>query len=146
MKPQLFHASVVQIDGKGIMIIGQSGSGKTSTALGLLETAKIHRKDASLICDDQAHLFRENQQLIAKVPEQIAGQVEIRGFGIINHPYLEKSAISLVTELVDDEKIERMPEPDRFTIEGLNLPFLKIPRRHEELAVRIVFAWLNENS
>jgi len=145
MTRSLFHASAVQIGGFGILISGRSGSGKTSTMLRLLEHAKLQDAEAHMIADDQVYLERQDDILIASPPKDIAGLLEIRGFGICKHDYLEKSEIHLSTELVDDEHLERIPEQASIDLEGITVPQLNLPKRHEALAARIVFAWLHTN-
>ncbi len=142
---KLYHACVVQIEDRGILIDGTSGSGKTSTALRLLEHAKLTGRTAHLIGDDQVFLEPQNSDLTASVPEAIAGKIEIRGFGISDHAYIEKSHIHLIARIVEDEKIDRMPDDHSIEIEGISLPLLYLPRKHEELAMRIIFAWLDAN-
>lgn len=141
----LMHACALQIGGFGILICGRSGSGKTSTMLRLLEHAKLHGIDAHMISDDQVYVEQHGEGVIASPPNQIAGLVEIRGFGICKHDYLEKSEIHLAAELIDDKHIERIPDAATIDIVGLTLPFLQLPIQHEALAARIVFAWLHTN-
>jgi len=145
MSRKLYHACAVQIGGFGILISGQSGSGKTSTMLRLMEHAKLQGAEAHMITDDQVYLEQHGEALIASPPGQVAGLLEIRGFGICKHDYLDKSEIHLSTELVDDNCLERMPEKASIDIEGITLPLLNLPTRHEALATRIVFAWLHTN-
>jgi len=120
---KLYHACVVQIEDRGILIDGTSGSGKTSTALRLLEHAKLTGRTAHLIGDDQVFLEPQNT----------------------DHAYIEKSHIHLIARIVEDEKIDRMPDDHSIEIEGISLPLLYLPRKHEELAMRIIFAWLDAN-
>jgi len=143
MTQKLHHACAVEINGKGILIEGPSGSGKTSTALRLLEHAKLHQQPAHLISDDQVFLAQKADSLLATVPENIAGKVEIRGFGITDYSYAPQCEIKLVARIVDDDLIERMPDVLSIDIQGMKLPTLHIPAKHEELATRIIFAWLD---
>ena len=139
------HACALQIGGFGILILGRSGSGKTSTMLRLLEHAKLQAVEAHMIADDQVYLEQDTGLLVASPPMSVAGLLEIRGFGICKHDHLEKSQIHLVTELVDDKSLERMPEKSDIDLEGITLPKLNLPQKHEALAARIVFAWLHTN-
>jgi len=140
------HACALEINKTGILIIGQPGSGKTSLMMGLLQRAKIEKLNASLVADDQVYLSTPDQKVFAKVPETIAGMVEIRGYGITDHAFKSETQIELVVELIEDDKIERMPHPKSYEINSLNLPLLEVPQRHENQAVRIIFAWLLENA
>lgn len=142
MTSRTHHACALEIDQIGILIIGKSGSGKTSLMMGLLERAKQENKEAYLVTDDRVHLKTSGEKLDAETPGTIAGLVEIRGYGVIAHPNKNTTAIKLVVELVKDESIERMPEQKYYEFEGMRLPLLEVPIRHENQAVRIVFAWL----
>ncbi len=140
------HACALEINQTGILIKGRAGSGKTSLMMGLLEKAKVDGFEAFLIADDQVLLESISGDLEAKPPKTIAGLVEIRGHGIITHPYKEKTKLKLVAELIEDEKVERMPQDKFYQFEELTLPLIEVPQRHENLAVRIIFAWLFENA
>ena len=146
MVTQTHHACALEINNIGILIKGSSGSGKTSLMMGLLERANQNNLEAFLISDDQIHLNLSNKTLEARVPETISGLVEIHGFGIVNHQHKETTNIALVVELVEDETIERLPEKQFFDFKTVKLPLLKVPRRHENQSIRIVFSWLIENA
>lgn len=143
MSKSLFHACAVQVGGFGILISGPSGSGKTSTMIRLMEHAKLLGAEAHMIADDQVYLEQRGNGLIATAPKRLAGLLEIRGFGICQHDYIEEAEIHLSTELVDDDRLERMPEKATIDIEGIAIPRLNIPKKHEALATRIIFAWLH---
>lgn len=140
------HCSVVRIGDYGILIEGASGTGKTSIALGLIETFKNNNVDAALVCDDQALLKIEDGYLVARTPSALIDKVEIRGFGIASIETTGFAKISLIVGLVADENIERMPEPETKELLGVCLPYLKVPIRHEALAIRIVKAWLAKHN
>ena len=138
------HCSVVEINQRGILIVGLSGTGKTSLALGLLERAEKRGLSSSLICDDQAILSSDGKSLVANAPKAIAGKIELRGFGVIEHPYKQSAQINLVAEICEDDAIERMPGQNHINLCDIALPHLRVPRQHEALASRIIFAWLNQ--
>ena len=139
------HCSVVVIDGCGVLIEGRSGTGKTSLALGLVDTATARGLRAALVSDDQAILQVRQGELVASAPTAISGLAEIRGYGIAEIRSETKCAIALVGRLVADEAVERMPEPKTTLIEGIELPLLELPQRHEQQSARIVLAWLEAN-
>jgi serine kinase of HPr protein (carbohydrate metabolism regulator) len=136
------HCTVLQIDGKGILIDGPPGSGKTSLALGLLEHAERRRLNGAMICDDQAILFATEGRLVATAPPAIAGKVEIRGFGIAGIHHRPACEIALLVRIVADEFVERMPYDTTERLLDVMLPHLKVPARHENQGVRIIAAWL----
>ncbi|MFT4177177.1 MAG: HPr(Ser) kinase/phosphatase [Luteolibacter sp.] len=72
------HGCMVDMRGIGVLIIGKSGSGKSETAIGLLE------RGASLVADDMVRIKYVGGELIATSPDLSRGYMEIRGIGIIN--------------------------------------------------------------
>jgi HPr kinase/phosphorylase len=72
------HGCMVDIRGVGVLIMGKSGSGKSETAIGLLE------RGASLVADDLVRIHYVGGELIACAPELSRGYLEMRGIGIIN--------------------------------------------------------------
>ncbi len=141
------HATVIEICGHGLMIEGQSGAGKTSLALGLIEQFNLNGKTACLISDDQVLLEvvdkGDEQRLRAHRPDAIAGKVEIRGFGISNLASKANCEIDLIVELLGDEKIERMPSAKFCYRNGVRCAYIQVPERHEAQSIRIIRAKLN---
>ncbi|GAA5482212.1 HPr(Ser) kinase/phosphatase [Haloferula sargassicola] len=72
------HGCMVDIRGIGVLIMGRSGSGKSETAIGLLE------RGAALVADDMVRVRWANSELTASAPELSRGYIEIRGIGIVN--------------------------------------------------------------
>ncbi len=72
------HGCMVDMRGVGVLIMGKSGSGKSETAIGLLE------RGASLVADDMVRVKRVSGDLVASSPDLSRGYMEIRGIGIIN--------------------------------------------------------------
>ena len=140
-----YHACALEINKVGMLIKGRSGSGKTSLMMGLLERANQEKLNAFFISDDQVYLCNKDDRLEVLVPETIAGLIEIHGYGVISQPHRETSIVNLVIELIDDQEILRMPTKQSYHYEGLDLPLIQVPERHENQAVRIIFAWLSEN-
>lgn len=136
------HCCALRVNRNGLLIEGRSRSGKTSLMLGLLERAGIGGIDSALVSDDQAFLTADELGLIASAPLSISGKVEITGFGIVDYPHEARCQITHVVRLTTDDKIDRMPEKKNTELLGITLPLVLVPERHEELAVRIVFAYL----
>ena len=116
----LLHATCVSISGTGVLIRGLSGSGKSDLALRLID------QGAELVSDDYCEITVEGARLIAAVPATIAGKLEIRGYGIVQLPYIEKVAVGLIVDLVKADEIERLPENSTTTIENIALPWLRL--------------------
>jgi serine kinase of HPr protein (carbohydrate metabolism regulator) len=103
----LIHASCVALSGKGVLISGPAGAGKSDLALRLID------EGAQLVADDQTELAIADNALIASPPAAIAGLMEIRHYGLVRLAHAEKVPIALYVDLASpDEKLERIPEED----------------------------------
>lgn len=124
----LVHATCVALKSsgrnwQGVLLRGPSGAGKSDLAARLIETG------ARLVADDQTALVRQQRKLIASCPKTIAGLLELRGVGIVKlgrAQLLARVAIALLVDLVPPKRIERLPEPARETVLGLELPTLAL--------------------
>ncbi len=121
------HATTLQVQGRGVMIMGRSGAGKTELALTLVERALLRGEAASLVADDRTLLHVESGRLIASVPAALAGGVEIRGAGLFKVPFVESALLYLVVRLVDRDEAERYPSGETWGFEGVSLPRLLLP-------------------
>lgn len=127
------HGVLVDVYGEGILITGESGSGKSETALELVKRG--HR----LVADDAVEIKKvSDKTLIGYAPEMIRHLIEIRGIGIIDVKNLfgvgaimSVDQIDLVINLEkwDDYKVyDRLGIDEEFTvILGMKLPILNIP-------------------
>ncbi|BES64915.1 HPr(Ser) kinase/phosphatase [Gottschalkiaceae bacterium SANA] len=135
LAPQLtLHGVLVDVDGVGILIQGESGVGKSETALELIKRG--HR----LVADDAVKIKLIDGNLLGNAPELIRYFLEVRGIGIINVKELygvgairNSKTIELVMklELWDDNKAyDRIGMDDHFTsILGKEVPELTLPVR-----------------
>lgn len=96
----VLHATCVEWFGRGVLIRGKSGAGKSDLALRLIDAG------AALVADDQVLL--ENG--IASAPARLQGLLEVRGFGIVKLPFAETTAIALTVDLCSADEIERLPD------------------------------------
>ena len=144
------HGELVEVYGEGILILGESGVGKSETALELVKRG--HR----LVADDLVEIRRvSSKTLVGSAPEVIRHFVEIRGIGILDVKYLYgvgsvkmTESINLVVkmELWNPEKhYERLGVDEQFTeILGIKIPSLTIPvRPGRNLAIIIEVAAMN---
>lgn len=122
-------ATCITYDGYGILLRGNSGAGKSLLALDLLDRAEMKGYEAFLISDDRVLLEVVDGELICIAPPQIAGQIELRGCGVVERPSIEKHKVHLVIDLV--QEMDRMPENEEFEIEveGVQLPRCPVPVR-----------------
>lgn len=75
----LVHGCLVDVQGIGVLIQGESGSGKSESVIGLLQ------RGASLVADDAVRLRRiEDREIVGSAPEMTRNMIEIRGLGILN--------------------------------------------------------------
>jgi serine kinase of HPr protein (carbohydrate metabolism regulator) len=88
----------------GILLIGESGAGKSEAALRLLE------RGAMLVADDRVILFERDCCLWAEAPAVLSGLLEVRGVGIVKVPSALSARIGLAVELVRPERVPRLPE------------------------------------
>lgn len=105
----IIHASCVAVNDNGLLIIGPSGSGKSSLARELLAIG------ASLIADDRVSLDTKDGKLTASCPAPIKGLLEVRGVGIIRCEAIDSSTIRYVVDLSQPEP-ERLPPHRKSTI------------------------------
>ena len=72
------HGCMLDFRGIGVLIKGKSGSGKSETAIGLVE------RGGALIADDHVKIRNVNGELTAYTDDGSRGFIEMRGIGIIN--------------------------------------------------------------
>lgn len=88
------HGTLMEVYGIGVLIVGDSGIGKSECALDLI--TRGHR----LIADDAVRVREIGDRLIGEAPESIRDFIEIRGLGIINaRDLFGVSALSHSTEI-----------------------------------------------
>lgn len=112
------HASCVTLDGRGLLIRGASGSGKSALALSLMALG------ASLVADDKVLVTLDEGELIARAPEPIADMVEARGLGLLRADRCAESAICAVIDM-DMVETERLPAIRTVEILGQTVTLLR---------------------
>ncbi len=118
--PLVLHATTVAWDGRGVLIRGASGAGKSALGLELLALG------ARLVADDRTELTREDERLMARCPAAIRGLIEARGLGLLRVDAAEDAEITAVIDLGRTET-ERLPPWREETILGVRLPVLHKP-------------------
>jgi serine kinase of HPr protein (carbohydrate metabolism regulator) len=137
------HATALTAGGKGVIIFGASGTGKTSLALELIREALRDNIEAKLVSDDRVEIDLVNGELVASPPPQLAGLVEVRGSGIHRVSSAASAILSLAVELVTPALAERIsPAEPRLVAHGATLPLLKLPIGDTGPQVRAVLAHL----
>ncbi len=116
------HGTLVSLNGKGILIIGASCSGKSDLALRL-----IMEKGAILVADDRVNLFQNDNRLYGSSPTEIFGKLEIRGVGIGCFAAQSQAKIDICLELCNRKgDIERLPIEEKIEFLGVSVIKLKI--------------------
>ena len=144
------HGVLIEIYGEGVFITGESGVGKSETAIELVKRG--HR----LVADDAVEIRKvSNISLVGSSPDNIRHFLELRGIGIINARRLfgigavkntEKIELIVEMEQWNPEKIyDRMGVDTQFaTILGVKIPMLTIPvKPGRNLAVILEGAAMN---
>ncbi len=126
IQPKTIHGSALVLGERGILIRGRSGSGKSTL---LRELLAADPQGTRMIADDRVIVAAIHGRLLADVPREIAGFVEMRGVGVIKAPYIAPAVIHLVVDLASLEAAPRMPEADEAVValEGITLPRLVLP-------------------
>jgi HPr kinase/phosphorylase len=127
------HATCVAVDGRAVLLLGPSGSGKSDLALRLID------RGAMLVSDDQTELTEAEGVLTAAPPATIAGLIEVRGIGIVAMPYRAMAPVALAVRL--GEVIDRMPETgltEAFT--GVAIPLLRVDPHEASAAIKVELA------
>ncbi len=144
------HGVLVEVYGEGVLILGDSGVGKSETALELIKRG--HR----LIADDAVEIRRvSNKTLVGSAPDNIRHFIELRGVGVLNARRLfgmgavkltEKVDMVIQLEQWDSEKVyDRLGLENEYTeILGINVPVTTVPvRPGRNLSIIIEAAAMN---
>ncbi|MBQ4090733.1 MAG: HPr(Ser) kinase/phosphatase [Clostridia bacterium] len=127
------HGVLVEVYGEGILILGESGVGKSETAIELVKRG--HR----LIADDAVEIKRVSAKtLVGSAPEIIKHYVELRGIGIVDVRRLfgmgavkESEKIDLVINLepwIQGKMYDRLGiDEEKINILGNEIPSITIP-------------------
>ncbi len=143
-KSHNLHACAVVIGATGVLIRGRSGTGKTALALQLVEETNRLSRFARLVADDQVFLSKVHGRLVVHRPGPIAGLAEIRGLGLVPHPSVPSAVIHLVVDIVDPERLERMPEDETIEIEDVTMRHIHVPAKNPHEASNLVIMRLGQ--
>lgn len=149
---EVIHATLVEVFGIGVLLQGDSGIGKSETALALI--SRGHR----LIADDAVKLFAlSDEVLMGTGANEIARlHLEVRGLGILNVINLfgvgairEKKQIQLIINL---EEWDPQKSYERFGVQdvtqthlGIDTPYIELPiKSGRNISILIEIAAMNE--
>ena len=144
------HGVLVDVYGEGMLLIGDSGIGKSEAAVELLKRG--HR----LIADDAVEIKKiSDTRLVGTAPELIRNYIELRGIGVINVAKLfgmasikEETFINLIINIVpwsDHEIYDRLGLENQYVdLLGVQVPSITIPvTPGRNLAVNLEVAAMN---
>jgi HPr kinase/phosphorylase len=148
---QSVHGVLVEVFGIGVLILGDSGVGKSEAALALIE--RKHR----LVADDLVEIRRVGGNLLIGTGTGVSSHhMEIRGLGIINITHLfgvgairDKKQIQVAVKLEEwdpSKNYDRIGSEENFTdILGVQVPYLLIPvKPGRNIPILIETAAMNE--
>ena len=144
------HGGLLSIYGKGVLIRGESGMGKSEFALELIKRGHL------LVADDRVDCYRIHNKIVGKAPELLREMLEIRGIGVINvsrmfgvSSVLPKAEINFQVNLEPwkaDQDYDRVgiEEKKHENILGIDIPKIVVPvREGRSMAVIIESAVTN---
>ena len=135
LAPQITrHGVLMNINGQGVLLLGDSGIGKSETAIELLKRG--HR----LVADDAVDIRRISTSLYGTAPELIRHYIEIRGVGVIDVQQLfGMGAVQFDTEIDLVVQLEQWQDgkfydrlglgEETYEILGVKLPYMIVPVR-----------------
>ena len=144
------HGGLVEVYGEGLLLLGDSGVGKSETAIELIKRG--HR----LIADDAVEIKRvSDRTLVGSAPEMIRHYVELRGIGIVDVRRLFGMGAVKLTERIDlviqlenwieGKMYDRLGmDEEHIDILGIQVPCITVPvRPGRNLAVVLEIAAMN---
>ena len=143
------YGVMMNIFGKGVMICGKSGIGKSELALDLINRGHM------LVSDDRVDVSRVHKNIICKAPKVLKNMLEIRGLGVVDvtklfgaNASLDKCQLDFIIQLAKLEEVTQMdrlnPLTEKTDVLGLQIPTLTIPiTEGKSLSVIIESAVMN---
>lgn len=127
---RVIHATTVALDGRGVLIRGRSGSGKSALGLQLLACG------AALVADDRTIVDASGGHPEASCPTQLRGLIEARGVGLLQAEAAPPVPVILVVDL-DERPDARLPETRSISLEGCRVDLI-LGREVPNLAAIVV--------
>ncbi|WP_299859186.1 aldolase [uncultured Roseobacter sp.] len=113
------HASCVAYAGRGVLILGASGAGKSALALQLMAYGAV------LIADDRTEVTTSGGVVHAAAPPALAGLIEARGVGLLNANHAHSTKVALAVDL-DTPETARLP-----TMHAVHVARVLVPCLHK---------------
>lgn len=141
--PVNLHATAIAVGGRGVLIRGPSGSGKSDLALRCLTLGSRPHLPSSveLIADDRVVARPDGDDVIVSAPDALTGRLEVRGLGILTFPHLMQARLALVVDLVARDVVDRLPEASVTTdITGRAIPCLALHAFEHSTPLKLLLA------
>ncbi|WP_309601621.1 aldolase [Sphingomonas sp.] len=132
LSSEMVHATTVAKDGRGVVIAGRSGSGKSDLALRLIDRGFV------LVSDDQTLISKADGKPIASAPGTIRGKIEVRGIGIVEVDHADRAAVCLWVTLTNE--VKRLPEGESHIILGVAVPEISLDAMTASAPIKIELA------
>ena len=134
------HASCVLLDDRGLLILGDSGAGKTTLALGLIDRWRRAGRFARLVADDRTLLWTSGQRVLARPHPRLAGDYELYGYGIRRTAY-ERTAVVRAAAWCEKGDGSRYPDDPvlQWKHGVLSLPMISLGRNHQRELLVVAF-------
>ena len=125
----VLHASCVALGGRGVLIFGPAGAGKSALALQLMAFG------CDLVSDDRTAVVAQAGSVLAAAPARIRGLIEARGVGILAADAVAAARVALLVDLGQTET-ERLPPWHSRKLLGVDLPVVhRIESTHFPAAI-----------
>ncbi len=131
-KTHLIHGNLVEVFGVGVLMLGDSGIGKSEITLELVKKGHL------FVCDDAVEYYRVFDKIFGRTPEATKNLIEIRGMGIVDISKMygiqqikNETSIDIIIELCPQnrgEDFERLGHDVTYKdLGGIQVPYYKLP-------------------
>ncbi|MBZ8133639.1 HPr kinase/phosphorylase [Afifella sp. IM 167] len=129
------HATAIVFAGRGVLIRGASGSGKSSLAWRAIAAG------GRLVADDYCDLSLCSGRVVATPPAATFGLMELRGRGILRLACERAAVIRLVVDLLPGPDVPRLPQREELSTDLLGLA---LPRQPAPACSPLAFSLMKE--